>query len=145
NPLLGAGIAVKALLPGVTTIVNKFGLRPGADKLNKIQLEKEMRKAEKRITKEFRESATLQVVNPILQELDFALRTTEEEHDPLVDPNLADGSIPELPNERWRLLTEVAICHVYKEVYEDSSKHKQAFLGPEDLRWLKVMFEANRN
>lgn len=145
NPLLGAGIAVKALLPGVATVVNKFGLRPGAEKWDKMKLEKEMRKAEDRISKEFKESATLRVVNPILQELDFALRTTEEEHDPLIDPNLADGSIPELSNERWRHLTETAICHVYKEVYEDQSQHELACLGPEDLRWLKVMFEANRD
>ena len=145
NPLVGAGIAVKALLPGVATLVNKFGLRPGAEKWDKMKLEKEMRQAEERITKQFKESATLRVVNPILQELDFALRTTEEEHDPLIDPNLADGSIPELSNDRWRHLTEVAICHVYKEVYEDSSQHKQACLGPEDLRWLKVMFEANKS
>lgn len=33
NPVLGAGIAAKALLPGVTDIVNKYGLRPTGEKL----------------------------------------------------------------------------------------------------------------
>ena len=78
-----------------------------------------------------------------MQELELALRTSEYQHDPLTGPNLASGSIPELNGERWRELTEVAICHVYKEAYETPSLHKRAHLGPEDLRWLKIMFEVN--
>ncbi|MCL6414070.1 hypothetical protein MIB92_00270 [Aestuariirhabdus sp. Z084] len=142
NPLIGAGIAVKALLPGAASFVNKYGVRPAGEKLSKIQLEKDVRKAEEGVAKQFEDSDTLRVVNPILQELEFSLRTSESEHDPLTDPNLANGSIPEITHERWRELTEVAICHVYKEVYEDSSQHKKAKLGPEDLRWLKIMFDT---
>lgn len=142
NPLVGAGIAAKALLPGAAGLLNKYGLRPTGEKLSKIQLEKDVRKAEQSVAKEFEDSDTLRVVNPILQELEFALRTNESEHDPLTDPNLANGSIPEITHERWRELTEVAICHVYKEVYEDSCQHKNAKLGPEDLRWLQTMFDT---
>jgi hypothetical protein len=145
NPLLGASIAAKALLPGVGGILNKYGLRPTGEKLSKYQLEKAIGEAENKITQEFEESSTLQVVNPILQELELALRTSEAEHDPLLDPNLANGSIPELDDDRWRELTEVAICHVYKEVYENPDLHKQANLGPEDIRWLKLMFEVSRS
>jgi hypothetical protein len=36
---------------------------------------------------------------------------------------MADGSIPELDGERWQELTEVAICHVYKEAYETQFLH----------------------
>ena len=144
NPLMGAGIAAKALLPGPTSIFNKYGLKPSGKKLRKFQLKKELRQAEENIIKQFEDSDTLRVINPILQELELALRTNESEHDPLIDPNLADGSIPEITHERWRDLTETAICHVYKEVYEDSSLHHKAKLGPEDIRWLQTMFETRK-
>jgi len=143
NPLLGAGIAAKALLPGVGSILNKYGLRATAEKINQHQLDKSLVEAEDHIAKEFEGANTLQVINPILQELELLLRTTQSQHDPLTGPNLAEGSIPELDGERWRELTEVAICHVYKEVYETPSLHAKACLGPEDLGWLKVMFEVN--
>ncbi|WP_259364828.1 MULTISPECIES: hypothetical protein [unclassified Colwellia] len=143
NPLLGVGIAAKALLPSVGGIINKYGLRPTGEKLSQHQLNKSIEEADAHITKEFADASTLQVINPILQELELTLRTTELQHDPITDANLADGSIPELDGERWRELTEVAICHVYKEVYQTPSLHKKACLGPKDLRWLKIMFEVN--
>jgi len=143
NPLLGVGIAAKALLPSVGGLINKYGLRPTGKKLSKHQLEKSLKEAEEHIAKEFEGANTLQVINPILQELELTLRTTEFQHDPLTGPNLADGSIPELDGERWREFTEIAICHVYKEAYETPSLHEKACLGPEDLRWLNIMYEVN--
>jgi hypothetical protein len=140
NPLVGAGIAAKALLPGFASIVNKFGLRPAGKKLGQLKLDKDVKEAQDSITKDFEHSSTLRVINPILQELELALRTNEEEHDPLVDPNLAVGSILEIEHERWRLLTEKAICHVYQEAFYNSKLHQKARLGPEDIRWLNTMF-----
>lgn len=140
NPLLGAGIAAKALMPGVAGLMNQYGLRPVGEKISQYQLEKEVKLAEERVARQFSEANTLKVINPILQELEFALRTSETEHDPLIDPNLANGSIPELDSERWRSLTETAIYHVYKDVYADPAQHKPACLGPEDIRWLRTMF-----
>jgi hypothetical protein len=143
NPLLGAGIAAKALLPGVGSIINKYGLRPTGEKLSKLQLDKSIKEAEEHISIEFSGANTLKVINPILQELALSLRTTESQYDPLTGPNLSRSSIPELDGERWRELTETAICHVYQEVYHTPSLHKQACLGPEDLRWLKIMFDQH--
>lgn len=142
NPLLGVGIAAKALLPGVGSIINKYGLRPTGEKITEYQRDKSIKEAEEHIKAEFESADTLQVINPILQELELTLRTTESQHDPLTGPSLANGSIPELDGERWRELTEVAICHVYQETYETPSLHKKANLGPENLRWLKMMFDV---
>lgn len=140
NPLIGAGIAAKALIPGVGSLLNKYGIKPIGEKMTRGQLEKQIRAAEEEVHRQFTHTNTLKVVNPILQELDFALNTDECEHDPLLDPNLADGSIPELDSQRWRELTEVALFHIYKDILGDRSKHKQARLGPEDIRWLNAMF-----
>ena len=107
-------------------LANKYGLRPAGEKLSKLQIEKEIKDAQDKVTSDFEHSSTLRVINPILQELEFALRTTESEHDPLVDPNLADGSIPEIEHERWRELTEIAVCHVYKDAYDNPALHQKA-------------------
>jgi len=147
NPWLGAGIAGKALLPSLSGLVNQYSLRPMGQKMTQYHAKKAAKSAEEHVIKQFSEANTLKVVNPILQELEFALRTSESKHDPLLDPNLADGNILELDNERWRELTQTAVYHIYKEVYTDPAKHPQAGLGPEDIRWLKTLFigrqEAN--
>ncbi|WP_020414390.1 DUF1269 domain-containing protein [Microbulbifer sp. SSSA007] len=111
NPIVGAGLAAKVLVPGVGGIVNKFGLRPVGEKIDEAQSKRAIAKAEKDVALKFSEASTLKVVNPILQELELALRTTQEQHDPLNDPNLASGSIPELDGKHWRGLTEKAIFH----------------------------------
>ena len=140
NPLLGAGIAAKAVMPSVSGLLVKYGLKPYGEKLTQSQLEKQAREAEKKVLSQFSEANTVRVVNPILQELEFALRTSEEEHDPMLDPNLSSGSIPELDNEYWRTLTEKAIYDAYKEIIDDPVKCKAAKLGPEDIRWLNSVF-----
>ncbi len=140
NPLLGAGIAAKALLPGVTGLLSKYGLRPAGEKMTRAQLEEQIKNAEKNVLQQFSESSTIKVINPVLQELDLTLRTDESEHDPLVDPNLANGSFAGEDNARWKQLTITAIYHVYKDVYQNPKLHAEAQLGPEDIRWFDVLF-----
>ena len=136
NPVLGLGIAAKAVLPGAASLINKYGLRPMGEKLSKSQLEKEIGQAEEKILSEFEHATTVQVINPILQELDLALNTDEATHDPLLDFDMSSMDIPELDGVRWRDLTERAVYHIYKDCLTDKSKHASASLGPEDLRWL---------
>ena len=144
NPVVGAGIAAKALLPGVTGIVSKYGLRPTGEKMSRFQLKKRIKEAEDSVRKDFEAASTIQVVNPILQELELALSTTEKEHDPLLDFDLSKGNIKELDDERWRELTETALYHVYKDVISDPKKHKDACLGPEDIRWFRVILSGKQ-
>lgn len=144
NPIVGAGIAAKAVLPSVSGLLVKYGLRPIGEKMTRAHIEKQAKDSEKRILKQFSESSTLKVENPILQELAFALRTDATQHDPLTDPNISSNPIPELDNDDWRILTEKAITYLYRDVVEDTTKHAQARLGPEDIRWLKTLFTQPR-
>jgi len=145
NPIVGATIAAKALLPSVSGVINKYGIRSSGKKLKEYQLGKSLKESEAYIDNEFKGSNTLQIINPILQELELLLRTNESQHDPLIDPDLSMGSIKELDGERWRELTDVAICHVYQDVYHTAKLHSKAKLGPEDLRWLKIKFKVNKS
>ncbi|WP_246036962.1 hypothetical protein [Thalassotalea litorea] len=143
NPLIGAGIAAKALLPGIGTLLNKYGLRATGEKLNEYQLKQKIKEAQDNLDQEFSDANTLKIINPILAQLARAIRTDEGEYDPLLEADLINSQIKDLKGERWRELTQTAICHVYQEVYEKPSLHKQAGLGPEDIRWLKVLFDTN--
>jgi len=145
NPVVGAAIAAKALLPGVSGVINKYGIRSSGKILKEYSLEKSFKESETYIDEEFKGSNTLQIINPILQELELLLRTTESQHDPLIDPDLSMGSVKELDGERWRELTDVAICHVYNDVYNSPKLHRKAKLGPKDLRWLDIKFAINKH
>lgn len=145
NPLVGAGIAAKALVPGVAGLLTKHGIRPAGEKMSRSQLEKKVKEAEASVLQEFEAASTIQVINPVLQELELALRTTEREHDPLIDFDLSTGNIKELDGQRWKELTETALFHVYKDIIDDPKKHKKACLGPEDIRWFKVILHDKAN
>ena len=140
NPILGASIVAKAILPSASGLLNKHGLRPLGEKLTKSQIQSQIKNAQKNIQLEFEASNTLKIINPILQELELALRTTELEHDPLLDFDLSSSDINELDSGVWRDLTIVALKHVYDDVLKDTKTHQRANLGPEDLRWFKVLF-----
>lgn len=143
NPVVGIGIAANAWVPVAGGLLNKFGLKPLGQKLTRKQVMKEIAEAEQKILSEFEHSSTVQVINPILEELELALRTTESEHDPLVDFDMGNLDIHELDGTRWRELTERAVHHVYKECLSDKSMWEKAGLGPEDIRWLKSILVSH--
>ncbi len=145
NPIVGAGIAAKALLPGIGSLVNKYGLKPLGQKLTHKELEKQVAEAEKSVLSAFEHSSTLQIINPVLEELELALKTSEFEHDPLVDFDIGKMDVNELDGTRWRELTEKAIYHVYKDYLNDESAWESLALGPEDIRWLRSILAAEMN
>ena len=140
NPLLGAGIAAKAVLPSVAGLASKYGLRPAGEKLKEYQKNSSVKEAESHVEQEFQSANTLKVINPILQELELIL--SDIEHDPLTDPNLASGTITELNEEAWRPLTETAVGRVYQDVYNHSKLHSKAGLNQQDIKWLELTFFA---
>lgn len=141
NPAAGAGIAAKALFPGLGGLLAKYTLRPVGEKLTESQLKSEIKAAEKKVINDFESAETIKVINPLLQELELALNTDESEHDPLFDFNLGQLDIVELDGDRWRSLTVTAIKHLYQEVLNDKARHKDACLGPEDIRWLTILLK----
>lgn len=144
NPLLGAGIAAKALLPGAGSLLNKYGLRPVGEKLRERQIEKETRDAQAKLDTDFESAQTIKVINPLLQTLSLSLNSTESEYDPLIGINFAAASLPELDGEDWRQLTELAICDTYDKVINTPSLHQKARLEEKDLRWLSLMQDKRR-
>lgn len=146
NPVAGAGIAVKALLPSIGMLLSKFGLKYVGDSFNSWSLEKKIRTAEKDVLKQFRGANTESIANPLLQQLDKALETDAWQFDPMLDVDFEEAEFGQRDRQRMIQLSCRAISNVYEDILADSSTWPQAQLGTEDIRWLellKTMAETN--
>jgi len=139
NPLVGAGIAAKALLPSLGILLSKFGLKYAGESLNSWTLEKKIRSAEKDVLQQFRGADTESLINPLLVQLDRALETSEMQFDPLLDVDFEQADYGQRDQRRMIQLSCRAITNVYQDILADSSKWEAAQLGPEDIRWLELM------
>ena len=131
NPLLGAGIAAKALLPSVGGLASKYGLRPVADKLQQWRQDSQVQAAQEQVTGEFAAASTRKVINPLLAEL--ACRAGAAE------PRGAQDTAPEIMAPHWPLLTASAMGHVYQEMLADGKLPAQASLSVADIDWLRQL------
>jgi|GEM_PF-686274 len=136
NPLAGAGLA---LIPGLSSRLSKYGLKNVGEKLNQTELKQEIQKAEQTVLKEFREATTVSIVNPILAELETALDTTEQEHDPIKEFQFDRYLFSDADNSRYIEISCTAVTNTYREVIHRQKLWEKASLGPEDIRWLKSM------
>jgi hypothetical protein len=123
-------------------LLSKFGLNYVGDTLNQRALAKQVRTAEKRVLQQFRGTPAESLVNPLLTQLDRALDTTEDEFDPLLEVDFDQLSFTH-PSDHRRLreMTLRGISNVYKEVLSRKADWEAACLGPEDVRWLRLMQE----
>ena len=69
NPLAGAAIAAKALVPSIGLIAAKYGLKAASRTATNVELSREIRRAEKEVVRQFRSSETLSLVNPVLHHM----------------------------------------------------------------------------
>jgi hypothetical protein len=66
NPVAGAAVALKAVLPSAGLIVSRYGLKFASDTVTNLDLAAQVRRAEKDVAKQFKEANTVQLVNPLL-------------------------------------------------------------------------------
>lgn len=145
NPIAGAAIAAKALIPSLGLTLSKYGLRYAGDSYEEKDLEKQVRNAEKEVLSQFRESGTSSLVNPLLRQLDQALATDEYEFDPVMEFDRESLDFPEEDRDRFFKLTCTAISNAYEDVVDRPEKHAEADLGPEDIRFLNLLRELAKD
>jgi hypothetical protein len=139
NPLAGAAIAAKALLPSAGMLLSKFGLKYAGETLNRRQVERQIRAAEEQVLEQFRGADTQSLVNPALAHLDRALNSTGAEFDPLVEMTFEDFDLGDEDRTRLLDLTYRAITNVYEQVLQDRKQWEAARLGAEDIRFLEYL------
>lgn len=139
NPLAGAAIAAKSLIPSLGILASKYGLKIAEESLSQAELERRARQAEKQVLQQFRGSQTEQHVNEVLNILERAVRTSEDQFDPtLALHNLLQTDMPAEQKSRIQLAT-AAVLNVFDATMKSSKNASQFGLGPEDLRFLKLL------
>ena len=139
NPIAGAAVAAKALIPSIGMLLSKYGLRYAGDTVSSTELSMKIKSAERDVLKQFRGSKTTSIVNPLLSQLDKALDTTEFEFHPLLDVKLEHIDFGEEDRDRLRSLTYHAITNSYSAVLLEKKSWSAAKLGPEDVAWLRLI------
>ena len=139
NPVAGAAVAVKALVPSIGMLLSKYGLKYAGDTASAAELSVKIKSAEKEVLKQFRGSETSSIMNPLLGQLDLALGTSEFEFDPLLEFEPATVDFGEEDRERMLSLTYQAITNSYAAILSDKRSWTTAKLGPEDIRWLQLI------
>ena len=115
NPVAGAAVAVKAILPSVGAYVSKLGLKLASDTVSHIDLSNKVKAAEKDVLKQFKGSSTIEVINPVLLEFDAAVKRGERLELPLkFDAGKTDIAWED--SERFLSLTYTAICNSYEDM-----------------------------
>lgn len=145
NPLVGAGIAAKALIPGIAGAVSKLGLRSAGKAANDMQLNSEIRRAEKEVLKEFQGSETVKLVNPVIRELEVSLNTTEADHDPLLSFDFEEVTFEGRPDRHLLRLTCQAVTKQYEAALADKQAAQDCGLRDKELRWLDLVREVAKH
>lgn len=133
NPVAGGILAAKAMIPSVGLLLAKYGLKTAGESLDERSLNSQIKSAEKRVLKEFHGRTAAQVIDPLLEQLDRALRTDAMTYDPVMETAIDSGG-----TEEFRL-TATAITNAYEETLADRSAWPDASLGVEDIRWLQLL------
>jgi len=139
NPLVGAAVATKALIPSIGLLLSRYGLQYVGDAANSHALAHRIRNAEKSVLQQFRNSKANSIVNPVLSQLDRAIETSEYQYDLVLNFNSDDLSIGNHDRDRLLKLTCQAIVNTYDDVVDNPSTCDNAKLGPEDMRFLRML------
>lgn len=145
SPWLGGGIATLAFAPAIVGALTAMTVVPAAIYGKRRRVHRAEVAAEHLARKELSGSDVAMLVNPLLAHLLMALDTSEEEYDPLFDEYDPPESVDvHTLTEVWEHETIDALRAVYGPVCEDPSQIEALGMGPEDVRWLEVLFERKR-
>ena len=141
NPLLGVGIAAKALLPVIGNKLSKHGINHFSEWLRDKKLQSSEKLATTKAEQEVKRLQPEIYIDPTLQLLELSLSTSDPDH----DPNLLFAHAMATPAEASSAaLTAIAIGGTYEECLKDSALFEQALLHPADITWLKMLKDLQK-
>lgn len=145
NPLLGVGIAAKAIFPSLGALLSREGLKLASDKVRGWTRRREEAQAEKQhkaevaaIKKQFESTPVTSLVNPFLRDLEKALLTDASEFNPNLQAELGQTEVKGWNREQLLDLTVQAITETYGDADGEVVAPEFRF-GPEDRRWLESL------
>lgn len=136
NPVAGAVIAAKAIIPSLGSKVSTRAFGYVGDKLRKFQGDRSESKARKEAEKEVNRLKPELQTNPLLALLEEAIAISDEMHDPALDPkNFPD----DLDEARACSLAAEAIWSCYQPVVSSEIPLAEARLHQADADWLRSL------
>ena len=136
NPLLGVGIAAKAILPTLGSKLSKHGINHVSDWLRKRKVDKKEKEANELASQEIKKIEPEVTVDATLALLEESISN----QDPANDPQMKFAEFLETPEETLKVMvTARAITDVYRSSITDKESHSSANLHPADIDWLKSL------
>ncbi|MGJ8655692.1 MAG: hypothetical protein ACSHX6_04505 [Akkermansiaceae bacterium] len=133
NPLLGVGIAAKALLPSLSSKLTSSGLDHFSSFLKNRKQKSAEKEANKTAEQEVQQLAPEITINPALQLLQKSLHTSDPNHDPLTESlDLWD----DLQQVKQILIAAEAITTIYAIRVKNNNP---SYLHPNDIAWIKSL------
>jgi hypothetical protein len=135
NPLLGVGIAAKALFPSVGSKVTNEALRFVSEKLRISAKRGADEKAAQVAATEVEKLKPVVHTNPLLALLETAVSNDSPDFDP---------SAQHCDLDRFRMITTRAIVQTYADILAMETPPNEARLHGYDIGWLRALGRADR-
>jgi len=133
NPLLGAGIAAQALLPGIGSKLSVHGIRHASDWFRNRREKSVVDDAEKNASVEVKKLKPEMRVNPILKVMETALSSSADSYDPWIESQSLYDDLNEIRDVR---LGAQALVTVY-------SRNNGSELDPGLRSWIDSLETIN--
>ncbi|BDS05320.1 hypothetical protein NT6N_03600 [Oceaniferula spumae] len=138
NPLLGVGIAAKALLPTLGSKLSKHGISHATDWLREKKQKASDRIAGSEAKKAVKKLPSEVQVDPVLTLLESALSTPTADH----DPSFEFSQLMNDPSEAMAVVhTAEAVSCIYEDCLQQPVNYTEAKLDASDVAWLKSLAE----
>lgn len=144
NPLVGAAIAAKSLVPSIGLLLSKYGLRAAEESLSQADVNRRIKQAEKDVLSQFRGSKAIQQVCPLLMILDTAINTDDRFDPVLALHEYLQSEISEVARRSMQLST-AAIMDVYDELLKKPRVAHKLGVRAEDIRLLKLLSSIQKD
>lgn len=139
NPLIGAGIAAKALLPSIGSILSRGALKTASRKILRWQDDRREKQRTREAEREIQSIPVVSIVNPLLATLERALLTDRAEFDPILEADFDDVAVEGWNQAEVLRLSARSIVDVYDASETDEPIAPGRRLGAEDKEWIEVL------
>lgn len=119
-------------------------LRYAGETANAYELTGRIRAAENDVLRQVRNTRTDSLVNPLLAQLDSALKTSERQYDPILDFNLDEPNVGVQDQAQLLKLTWQAVTNTYNDIIDAPETWKEVHLGPEEIDYLALTRDLAR-
>ena len=137
NPIVGAGIAAKALIPGVGAVISREGLKRAGEILRRRRAEDVEDKAGRMAEQQVKRMKPEVHENALLSLLEEAVSSSDPGFDPMLQDMVAGDGVGSI---RVVSITAESILNTYKDVLAGGPDvMAEARLDPPDSRWLESL------